>query len=199
MPEFGNPFGNAGGNPLALMTKAGAGVKVQTGRQYGPTGTPSVTASFPLKKINLNKAILLATFQGCASSGASDTNSFSLTNFAEEVVIFTSASSPSSGYWPQVSWTILEIESIKRITRVIVNIATGTTQNSAFTNFPDGTNPDKVIVVPVLYQSTLSAVGGQALIDVPVNMTATGFQLAKGLYASSQTGTSYLCQIVEFE
>lgn len=196
MAEFGNPFGNAGGNPLALMVKGGAGIKVQTGSQFGPTGSPSVSAIFPLKKINLNKAILFATFQGAGSSGANDTSSFSLTSLEEEMLTFFSGASPYSGYWPTVSWVILEIESIKRITRVAVNMPSSTTQNSAVTNFPDGTNPDKVIVVPVLYQSAIAAQSG---VDATVNMTATDFRLTKGLFSTVQVGTKYMCQIVEFE
>jgi len=193
--SLGNPLGNAMANPLGLISKAAGGVKIQTGHQFGPAGSPT-TARFPLKKINLNKSVVFANFQGAGSDGGNITQSFYFLSLEEEAITFVSQNAPSNGYWPVVSWTILEIESIKRITRVSVGIPGGTTSRSGLTPFPEGTNAEKTIVVPILQQT---GVAGQQPIDACVRMTPTGFQLDRGLWTTAQLGVIYLCQIVEFE
>lgn len=192
--SLGNPLGNTLGNPLGLMSKAGGGVKVQSGFQFGPSGSP-VVARFPLKKVNVNKAIIFASMQGAGSDGSSQTEAFAFTSLEEEAITFTTQRSQSS-YWPTLSWIVMEIESIKKITRPIVALP-ASSQSSVVVPLPDGTNREKTIVIPILKARTAN----QRAVDVCVQFTPAGFILNRGLLGPGVTTSTvdFMCQIVEFE
>lgn len=188
--SFGNPLGNPLGNPFGLPIGKGGGVKVQVGSSSGKTATPSVL-TFPLTRVDVNKSVLLVSLANATSSGYH----YGLTSFSPEEMVFTSGNSPSSGEWPVISWVLLELPNVKRITRIDATIPAGANA-VATVPLPEGCNPSKTFVVPIL---TSTNVQTSQVSNAYVTMGATSFTLGRGAGSTSRAAASYQCQVVELE
>lgn len=188
--SFGNPLGNPLGNPFGLPISKGGGVKFQVGSSAGKTGTPSVL-TFPITRVDVNKSVLFASLANATNSGYH----YGLTSFGAEEIVFTSGASPASGEWPVISWVLLELPNVKRVTRVDVTLP-ASASGSVTAPFPDGTDISKVFVVPILTSTNIQT---SQVSNAFVTMNATNFTLSRGVGTTSRAAASYQCQLVELE